>query len=180
MKPPQKMPLKVFIEETTKILHNSSSDELKAILTHMADEVKPHARADFIKKLSPAQAFQHQKMPTDLEILDEIDFIKEDILELGEEEPDWESDDEDSLGQYEQFLPSLSGLFDKAAVLFEQGHYEVAQKAYQELFSIFDIEDDYGRGIHIYDVEDTDLEEARARYFRSLYMTTKEGRASTL
>lgn len=180
MKPPQKMPLKAFIEETIKILHNSSSDELRAILTRMADEIKPHARTDFIKKLSPIQTFQHQKIPMDLGILDEIDSLKEDILELGEEEPDWECDDEDSLGQYEQFLPSLSDLFDKAAGLFEQGHYEVAQKAYQELFSIFYIEDDYGRGIHIYDVEDTDLEEARARYLRSLYMRTKEGRASTL
>ena len=83
------MPLKAFIEETAKTLHSSSSDELKAILTRMADE---------IKKLSPTQAFQHQKMLTDLEILDEIDSLKEDILELGEEEPDWESDDKDSLG----------------------------------------------------------------------------------
>ena len=66
MKHPQKMPLKAFIEETTKILHNSSSDELRAILTRMADEIKPHARTDFIKKLSPIQTFQHQKMLTDL------------------------------------------------------------------------------------------------------------------
>ncbi len=172
----QKMPLKVFIEEYMKILQPLSADELKAILKGMADEVKPHARDEFIKKLSPTYVPPPHRIPVDLDILDEIDSLKEDILAQGEEEPDWEHDDEDSLGEYEQFVSPLRNLFGKTAQLFEQGYYETTEKAYQELFSIFSIENAYGHGIRTYDVEDedTDLEEARARYFRSIYMTTKE------
>jgi hypothetical protein len=170
----KKMPLKVFVEEYTKILQTCSPDELKAILKSMADEAKPHAREEFIKKLSPAYTSQHQSIPVDLDILDEIDSLKEDILAQGEEEPDWEGNDEDSLGKYEQFVSPLGDLLDKAALLFIQKQYEVAQNAYRELFSIFDIENDYGHGIRIYDVESADLEEARAFYLCSLYMTTPE------
>jgi hypothetical protein len=180
MEQTQKMPLKTFVEEYRRILDTRSLDELKKILVGMATEVKPHARAEFIQKLSPTHTPQPKVIPIDLNILDEIDSLKEDILEQGEEDPDWELDDEDSLGEYEAFVPTLSDLFDRVALLFEQGHYEITQKAYQELFSIFDIEDDYGRGIRLYDVETTDLEETRARYFRSIYMQTQEKRVSVL
>lgn len=66
MKQIQKMPLKVFVEEYTAILQTRSPDELKKILMGMADEVKPSAREEFIKKLSRAHAPQPQIMPIDL------------------------------------------------------------------------------------------------------------------
>lgn len=173
MKQHQKMPLKVFTEEYTRILDASSAEDLRAMLTGMANEVDSQSRWDFIKKLVPANAMPSPRITFETNILNAIESLKEDILEQGQEEPNWEYDDEDSLGEYEKFLQPLSDLFEKVEALFEAGHYEMAKVAYKELFSIFEIEDDYGKGICIYDVIDTDLEEARARYFCSLYLTTQ-------
>lgn len=181
MKQNQKMPLRVFREEYTKILDASSADELRAILIGMANKVDSQSRWDFIKKLVPAQSIQNAPIIFESDnILDAIESLKEDLLEQGDEEPDWEYDDEDSLAGYEQFLQPLSELFDKVEALFNAGHYEMAKLAYNELFSIFDIEDEYGRGIRIYDVVNTDLDEARARYLCSLYMTQTEKRVPLL
>lgn len=168
----QKMPLKVFTEEYTKILDASSADELRAILTGMANEIDSQSRWDFIKKLVAVKSMPAPPITFETDLLDEIESLKEDILEQGQEEPDWGYDDEDSLGEYGKFLQPLSNLFEKVEPLFDAGHYEMAKIAYKELFSIFDIEDEYSKGICIYDVVDTDLEEARARYFCSLYLTT--------
>src|SRR5208283_3795862 len=98
------------------------------------------------------------------------------------EEPDWEyQDDEDPLCGYEEFIDPLVKIVDKVEAMFDYGHYVIARKAYEELFQIFYIEDDYGRGIRFYDLKDVDQNEAIARYFRSVYLTEKsDARVDTL
>jgi soluble cytochrome b562 len=172
MKQAQKLPLKVFTEEYLRILKDSSADDLRAILVRMADEVSPLERQEFIEKLLPPTSSEPSPVVFETTLLDDIESLKEDIIVQGEEEPDWEYDDEDTLTGYEEFLQPLSDLFDKVEALFNAGHYETARMAYKELFSIFEITDDYGRGINIYDVTGTDLDEARARYFCSLYLVS--------
>ena len=172
MKQYQKIPLKIFTEEYLKILKRSSADELRAALVRMANEVAPLARQEFINNLLPEKVGDRTSIALETNILEEIESLKEDILVQGQEKSDGEDDDEESFAGYEGFLQPLSDLFDKAEDLFNAGNYEMAKMAYKELFSLFDIEDDYGRGIHIYDVVNMDLEEARARYLCSLYLTS--------
>ncbi len=45
----------------------------------------------------------------------------------------------------------------------------LARLAYQELFDLLDLEDDYGRGVHATDLTGVDLDEAHARYLRTIY-----------
>jgi soluble cytochrome b562 len=141
----------------------------------MAKNVESGLRQNFLEKLSPVIQKKNEVVHLESEVLDEIESIKEGILDKTEEEPDWDEyyDDEDSLLGYEEFIKPLSDLFDKVEALFDYGHHEIAKKAYEELFSIFDINDDYGRGIRIYNLENTDLDEARAKYLRSIYLTEK-------
>ena len=140
----------------------------------MANDVDHGSRGDFIKKLSPVEEERIQIDPliSGNEILDEIVSLVEEIEEQGSEEPDWEEyDDEDSLGEYEQFVNPMEDLFSQTNALFDDGHYQLARTTYERLFSIFEIEDDYGCGIRSYDLETTALDEVRSRYFRSIYMT---------
>lgn len=165
--------LKYFTEKYTQILQNSSADELRSILTEMANNVESKFRQDFLAKLSPVKQNKNEPVSIESEILDKIKSTKANIVEKTKEEPEWDEyhDDEYSLAGFEEFINPLSDFFDKVEALFDYGHYEIARSAYEELFSIFDIDDDYGRGIRIYDLENTDLDEARARYFRSIYLT---------
>lgn len=175
-----KMSIKAFTEEYTSILENKSAEELRAILTKMASDVDHDSRGDFIKKLSPVKEERVQIDPlvSGTEILDEIVSLIEEIEEQGLEEPDWEYDDEDSLGEYEQFVAPIEDLLSRTNMLFGDGQYKVARTAYEGLFSIFEIEDDYGRGVRSYDLKTTALDEVRSRYFRSIYMTEERDNRS--
>ena len=176
-----KMSIKAFTEEYTSILENKSAEELRAILTKMANDVDHDSRGDFIKKLSPVKEEQVQIAPLipGNEILDEIVSLIEEIEEQGAEEPDWEQyDDEDFLGEYGQFVGPMEELFSRTNKLFDDGQYKVARTAYEGLFSIFEIEDDYGRGVRSYDLEATAFNEVRSRYFRSIYMTEERDNRS--
>jgi hypothetical protein len=168
------MSLKSFTEEYTRILQSYTADELRAILISMANEVKPAFRSEFICNLLLKTKKEQQLNIPGEEILEEIEALVEEIEGQANEEPDWsEYDDEDSLGEYSQFIPSVSYLFNKIETLFDHGQYELARQAYKALFTIFEIEDDYGRGIQLYDIDDLDREEVRARYLRSIYLSEK-------
>ena len=57
--------------------------------------------------------------------------------------------------------------------MFDFGNYPLARKAFDSIYTIFDIQDDYGRGISIHDLEKIDLDEIRAKYLHSIYLTEK-------
>lgn len=182
MKHESNLSLKTFTETYTRLLENSSADELKAILSNMAKEVHFESREAFIRKLSPESS--QTKLPlSGSPFLDEINSLKEKILAQGEKEPDWDGyadEDEDCLGPYEKFLQPLLNLFDRANKLFDEGDYKKAREAYENLFLVFEIEDAYGRGIHPEDIENHSFFKIRARYFRSLYMTEKADKRISL
>lgn len=174
-----KITLKDFTEKYTEFLKKASQDELVIILSAMASNVKPDERQDFLDTL-----FLPKQKPNTLksnkldqhgaELLSEIGSVKDEIIEKTKEEPDWEyyQDDEDRISGYEEFVEPLSKMMLEVNDIFDSGYYEIARKAYSELFTI-DVEDDYGHGISIYDIGDVDLNEARARYLRSIYLTEK-------
>lgn len=174
-----KITLKDFIEKYTEFLKKASKDELVIILSAMASNIKPDKRQDFLDTLFLPKQKPNTLEPNKLdqhgaEILGEIESVKDEIIEKTKEEPDWEyyQDDEDRISGYEEFVEPLSKMMLEVNYIFDSGYYEIARKAYSELFTI-DVEDDYGHGISIYDIGDVDLNEARARYLRSIYLTEK-------
>jgi len=62
-------------------------------------------------------------------------------------------------------------LFDRAEAAFDYGHLSLARTAYEKLFEVVNLEDDYGRGVHASDLTGVDIDEARARYLRAIYET---------
>ncbi len=177
MKYESSLSLETFTETYTRLIENSSADELRAILSNMAKEVHCDSKEAFIKKLSPK--FSQVKLPlSGSPFLDEIDSLKEKIFAQGEKEPDWDGyEDEDCLGPFEKFLQPLLNLFDRANKFFDEGNYERAREAYENLFLV---EDAYGRGIHPEDIENHSFFKIRARYLRSLYMTEKADKRISL
>lgn len=177
MRQDSKMTLKNFVEEYTKILNMYDSEQLKSILISMANDVDPKERTTFITKLILKQSVKTEWIMPGKEILEEIDSLIEDIRAQSEEEPDWSEydDEDDTLGEFAEFIPSLHKLFNDAEALFNNAECDNAQKAYATLFTIFEIQDDYGRGISIHDLENFDFDEASARYLRSVYLSEKPG-----
>ncbi|MDQ5920140.1 MAG: hypothetical protein QG673_196 [Pseudomonadota bacterium] len=177
-----RLSLKEFTEKYTQILNSLSHDELKSIISAMAEETLPSDRHTFLNKVT---LHTHHSFPTsndnnssespiiayEDDILDDIEALKEEIESRSSDEPDWEDyDDEDSLSGYDDLVPEISVLLDKVEALYDYGNYALARIAYHRLFAIFSIEDDYGRGVKIDDIPDIEASEVIAKALRSIYL----------
>lgn len=176
------MSLKTFWEAVEQRLVAFSADELRAVLRAMAQETPPTERQAFLAKLQPmvemADVVQQVLQQDDL--LADIADLKQEIEEEMEQADDWEEehgweekeyDEEDSLGPYSDFVEPLADLFDRTNAVFDYGNFALARAAYPELFAVFEVEDDYGRGVSAEDLKSVDIAEARARYLRAVYET---------
>lgn len=187
-----KMSLKTFWDAVEQRLAAYSTDELRGILRGMAQETPPAQRQTFLDKLAlvaETAADVQQAIGQD-DLIADIDDLAGKIKEAMEqaEEP-WEDDhdrygyddygeydDEDSLGPYEEFIEPLTALFDRAEAAFDYGDLPLARTAYQKLFEVLDLEDDYGRGISADDLDSVEGSEAVARYLRAAYETENPAR----
>lgn len=174
-----KMPLKFFWESVEQRLMSRTADELRAILRAMAQETPPSGRRLFLQKLNPPQdpAITADQLIQQADLLADIDDLTAELqdkmgnAEYWEEHYGWDDVyyDEDSLGPYEHMVEPLSDLFDRTAAAFDYGELELARTAYQKLFEVLSLEDDYGRGIRSSDLTGVDMNEADARYLRAVY-----------
>jgi len=154
------------IEERLSVLDLSS---LKELIKSFSDEVKPTAREEFLVKLFPSST----KEVVGDDILEELDGLREVIESRFEEEPDCDDYDYDveDPGPDADLVEKISLMFERVNSIFDYGNVKLARKAYEKLLNLFDLEDDYGRTISSYDLENVDLKEIRARYLRSLYLS---------
>jgi hypothetical protein len=187
----EKMPLKTFWEAVEQRLAACSVDELRAILRAMAGETPPTGRQAFLDKLEPVeetmiaaqQAIEQEDLLADItDLVQELTAAMEEA-DYWEERSGWDEyyDDEDSLGPYAEFVEPLVDLFDRSEDAFDYGQLSLARAAYQDLFELLNLEDDYGRGVHATDLAGVDLDEARARYLRAVYeLEPLDGRPQAL
>ena len=179
----QKIPLKEFWDALEQALAKYSAEELRGVLRAMAETVHPAERQSFLAQLKP----QSKKNATTMERAIRQDKLLADIDDLANEienesgAEDWDEDhhgwdddydDEDSVGPYERFIEPLSALFERAQATFDLGDLKLARAAYEKLFAVTKMEDDYGRGLRLDDLPNVDGGEARARYLRAVYETT--------
>jgi hypothetical protein len=175
----EKMPLKTFWEAVKRRLAASSADELRAILRAMAHETPPGGRRAFLARLGSVEemdvALSQAAQPGDL--LADIGDLARELEDTMQHADDWEDrydgddyyDEEDSLGPYEEFVEPLAGLYDRTQSAFDHGDVGLARSAYQKLFDLLELEDDYGRGVSASDLTGVDAGEAAARYLRAVY-----------
>lgn len=173
------MSLKAFWKAVEERLAACSMDELCAILRAMAQETPPAARPSFLAKLERTgergdavrQVLQQE------ELLDDVDDLAQDLQammtgQVPQDRYEWyEYDDEDALGPYKEFVDPLIDLFDRAAGTFDYGPMSLAREAYQRLFALLGLEDNYGRGMRLSDLTGIDQSETVARYLRAVYET---------
>ncbi|MBN2005718.1 MAG: hypothetical protein JXA21_20345, partial [Anaerolineae bacterium] len=177
----EKLSLKAFWEAVEQRLAASSADELRAVLRVMAQETPPSERQGFLAKFTPPQTTPDAapRIPQE-ELLAEIADLAQEIEAEMEDAEEWEEryawdegyDDEDSLGQYEDFIAPLAALFVQTQAAFDYGDFALACAAYQQLFALLQTEDEYGRGVHLTDLSGINAEETIARYLRAIYETT--------
>ena len=182
-----KMPLKAFWEAVEERLAACSTDELRAILRAMAERTLPMGRQAFLNQLKAVdpKAAAGQQALAEEGLLADISDLKREIEEKSTHADEWEENrswddhgynDEDGLGPYEDFVEPLSGLFDRTEATFDYGNLALARAACQKLFELLELEDDYGRGIRSDDLQDVNMDEARARYLRAVYETEPPAR----
>lgn len=162
--------IKKFNDEIENQLSELDLHSLRKIIKSFANEVKPIGRKEFLEKLSFSSS---KKLVIDDDILEEIDGVKEVVESRFAEEPDWDDYDYDveDPGPDEDLVEEISTMFDRVNAVFDYGNIKVARKAYEKLFSILELDDEYGRSMDSYDLENVDLKEIRARYLRSLYLS---------
>ena len=170
----RRISLKKFNDEIEDRISILDLNSLREIVKSFSNEVKPTEREHFLAKFSSSPL---KKEIIDDDILKEIDGLTEMIESRFEEEPDWgnyEYDVEEP-GPDADLVEKISLMFDRVNAVFDYGNVQIARKAYEKLFSILELEDDYGRSIDAYNLENVDLKEIRSRYLRSLYLSFYEG-----
>ena len=168
------MSVRAFRQALEERLAARSATELRAILRRMAGKVTPTERRAFLTRLEPGG---HTGSVPKRGLLEAIRRLADELQAVMKHAEYWEDqggwlDEEDSLGPYAKFVPKMAALFDRAAAVFESGDVPLAQAAYQDLFALLELEDDYGRGVRVGDLAGVDSREAVARYLRAVYHTT--------
>lgn len=181
-----KIALKPYIEEIEQYCNQRSHDELAGIIINLAKEIPVRERGSFLNKLYslvPGKKIIPDEKTVRDSIFNRIDALKEDIQERIDsiedgsywETVDYEYDDYDDSPDYvsEDQIDELINLFEEAEQFFLDDQQELSRDIYQRLLHFFyEIEE------LKYSISDSthafDLKEARARYCRCVYDTSKK------
>lgn len=175
-----RMSLKWFLDAVEGKLESFTPEQLRSILMNMALQIPPSERQEFLDKLTPPleEVEKLEEEPSQESLLDDIEAFAEEVEDMVEEGVDeyynerswgdWEEED-DETGAYEEQVDEMESLFEKVNMAFDNGDLKLARDAYNKLFSIFAMEDDYGGGIRTSSFES--IREIFARYLRSVYET---------
>ncbi len=175
-----KMSLKAFWDAVEERLAACSAEELRAILRAMAQQTDPSKRRKFLAKLKAPEepaAVAASRVIAQEDLLADIEDLAEELEEAmadaipWEERYEWDDiyGDEDSFEPYEEFLNPLAELFDRVDAAFDYGELTLARGAYEGLFDLLGVEEEYGYGIEASFLPGVYIREAAARYLRAVY-----------
>lgn len=167
---------KDFMDQVEMRLKAYSPGALREMLMEWAKNTHPAKRSEFLARLVPAPPAQEVPEP-DEELLEEINKLA-DQVESGAYSQGWGWDDaihEERDWGDESWADEADEFFSRAHEAMAAGHYKLAKDAYARLFDILDMGEEAG---HLpgsndpQDMLDTDIEEARAGYLRSVYLSS--------
>src|SRR5262245_38330317 len=170
----QQLSLKTFWDAVEQRLGVCSAEELRAVVRALALATPATEWQAFLHTIQPMVETTPvvPPVPTPETLLVDIATLADELQAAMEEDEGWdEYHEEDSLGPYEEFVASLTALFDRAAAAFEAGTMPLARTAYYNLLATLTYEDDYGRGVRAEHLPDVAINEASARYLRAVYET---------
>ena len=178
-----KMSIKSFMETVEEKLDSLNAMQLRLILTDMALQTPSEERREFLDKLIPPEdevtkerrtIYQENLLNDIQDFMEELEGMMEEDAEEYYEERHWDDwyDEGDASDFYEDYINEMENLLDRTNAVFDNGNLELARDAYNKLFAVFRMEDDYGGGIGPDDFDGLDMKEVAVRYLRSIYETT--------
>ncbi len=175
MVPPEgRWSLQAFLDAVEQRLAVYSAKELRAIVRVFAQGTPAASRQAFLDLLQSAGATVAvaQTESITVALLADIANMADELDTAIQSAAGWDDyHEEDSLGPYVVFVEPLTDLFERTMLLFDTGNVSLARSAYSELFQLFGLEDEYGRGVRVDDLPDVDMRAARTRYLRAVYDT---------
>lgn len=174
------VPLKQLMDTVEGIINNCTKEELGEILREMAKKVPKDGRLHLLDQLYPYTKERRKEQPHEEkglaeDLLEKVDqFMAALEMEMqNKEEPSYEDDyyDDEEGTFYAEFKNDLEDLFDKTNTAFDYKHFRSARTAYEKLFQVFGMEDEYGGGIRVYDLPKVDIGSSLTRYYRSVLET---------
>jgi hypothetical protein len=178
--------LSPFLKELENRIDSMSHDELKILLMDHAKGLGKKDRSNFLEIFeTPPEVMTEPEEDAGTALIENIDaFIER--LESGayidDFHPDedyydsWDHDDyHEHTGGDESWVTEMDDLFSEAAEYFLAADMAVAAKAYEKLLKAFLLEEEntvFCGPKNAQDMVNTELLEAKARYFRALYEST--------
>ncbi|MFQ6092438.1 MAG: hypothetical protein ACE5OR_07115 [bacterium] len=170
------MSFKEFMDQVEECLKTSSPDTLREILIEWAKSTHPSKRSEFLARLVPPSQ-REQITALDEELLEEISELAERV-ENGDYCEGWGWDEEireERDWGDESWAAEVDEFFTRVHEAMMEGHYKLARDAYARLFDILEMGEEPGHLPGSPDPKDmleTDLDEARACYLRSVYLVS--------
>lgn len=164
---------KEFMDQVKEQLEGHSAEILRDILYEWAKDTPPKERFVFLQKIRHAPV--KTKPFTDDELLEDIDDLMERV-EDGSFCDGWgwdhEIHDSRDWGD-ESWVEEVDDFFSRARTSIEKGDYKVGRDAYSKIFDILDMAEEPGHlpGQEPWEMVKTDHDEARALYFRAIYLS---------
>lgn len=157
--------IREFSERLESRLAEMSIGDLQTWIGDVANDVPPDKRLDFLKSLLPPGELPAggSKGAT---VLAEIAALRRKLDVAMRKEPEWGYENDEESHSFEELLPELERLFDRARALFHKAAFEVSADAYRALFELSAVDDSYGRTLGL--PEGLDVAEEQARFLRSI------------
>jgi len=177
--------IRKFIKTVEKKISAYNKKELENILKEMALNISTENRETFLETLKPVdKASQELKnIISKNTLLKNIKNIKENIKEDMEKchenqhlYVEYYHDYDDCFENeepYDEYYGYISDFFDRTQSVFESQDFELAYKAYIELFKIFFKEDDFSNRIYSYKLKNIEMTDQILFFLRSLYESTE-------
>jgi len=177
---------KEFMDRVQKRINSYSIENLREIIYQWAKQIPSKERNEFLLKITPTSKEvglqediqNNANFETDLDdgILEELEDFKKRVEDGSycdgwgwdheiEEERDWGD---------ESWVEEIDDFFNYARELLEGGNPKIARDAYSLLFIILFMAENPGHlpGTDPWEMVETNLDEARARYFHAIYLSS--------
>lgn len=158
-------------ERLADLLADRTAAELANVVHRLADEWAPADREAWLQKVRAVVEPGSDSDPS-TDLATQIERLEQAVQAQAERDEPPDLDDEDGLGPFAELIPVFTQALKGAGEALGQDDAPAACEAYERLFALGEIEDEYGRGLQLEGLEPELVHEHAARYLRAVYLAT--------
>jgi hypothetical protein len=166
-----RLSLRAFADRLEAQWEPTFPEQLRELVRHLARDIAPEKRSAFLATLDPEQTSaailtlaRSESLVPDVLVLKARQTS--DMTRPGHHYRARREDNHNFQGAYGKYRLELQSLFERTHAVFGLGKFELARDAYQELFEVLALKDDYGFGVHR--PAGLDQRAERGRYLRAV------------